>query len=141
MSAAPQDTKQSSPVLSPRHAKQMAIFFGAGALTVLTSVVARRAVASKAYRPKLFESNFRPPTFSFLQDAAQAVGYSSAISISTFATGLAGVCWVMDIGSISEFGRAMKKKLGGDVHEQKLAEMPVDPEVAEVERSLSSVLK
>lgn len=130
-----------SSLWAPRHMKQMAAFFGTGAVTVLTSIVARRAVATKAFRPNMFQSNFRPPTFSFVHDAVQAVGYSSAISVSTFATGLAGVCWVMDIASISEFGRAMKKKLGGDVHEQKIAAMPMDPEIAEVQKSLSDALK
>jgi hypothetical protein len=91
--------------------------------------------------PKTFDANHRPPEFNMVRDGLQAVMKSSLLSTSSFAMGVTGTMWLMDVGSLKEFAIMMKQKLGGAEVEKRVAQMPMDDETKAVEKALTDALK
>lgn len=126
--------------MDKRTTKQAIFFYGSGLLAVAAAFKARRSVAARRYAPLIFDPNQRPPSFSMMQDAVQAVSNATMLSVSSFTFGLATVCFVGDISSITEFGTMMKKKLGGEEKQRELEKMQVPEDVKELEQKLSKSL-
>lgn len=91
--------------------------------------------------PKLFEANHRPPEFNMVKDALHAVGQATVLSISSFAFLVSGTLWVMNIQDTKHFSQTMIKMLGGEKRREELLNMPVAPEVKEIENDLNSLFK
>lgn len=75
-----------------------------------------------------------------MKDAVKAIGISSMLSVSGFAFGLTGVFWVMNVSGIKQFSQRMKWLLGGENKQKELEKLPVDEEVATLEKGLTDLL-
>jgi len=51
-----------------------------------------------------------------------------------------GLCWILDVSNIKEFGWRMKSMLGGWELEKKLSEAPMDEESSYIQDSLNDIL-
>lgn len=76
-----------------------------------------------------------------VRDGLQAVAKSMFLSTSTFAMGVSGTMWVLNVDSLKEFATMMKNKLGGAEVEKRAAETPMDEETKAIEKALTDALK
>ncbi|ODQ64874.1 altered inheritance of mitochondria protein 11 [Nadsonia fulvescens var. elongata DSM 6958] len=127
--------------ITARHRKQMLLFLGSSAVTLLTARMTQRGIISRRYTPSLFAANHMPPTFNFVKEAVSAVSHASILAISGFTTGIFAVAWVTDVKDLKEFAWMMKRALGGDKREEEQRNAEVSPEIKEIEEALESAFK
>lgn len=123
-----------------RRRKQMILFFGTTATTLLFARLAYRGVQSRRYIPQLFNANHIPPAFSFQRDAMLAVTHATCLATSGFAMAVTGVCWSWDVSNAKEFGFKLKRVLGGDVSEKRISETPFDEESLTVQDAIYKIM-
>lgn len=130
-----------SPEYKQRRKIQMIRFFTASAVTIFALRFAYRATVSRQYIPTLFQGNHFPPlSYNFTTDAAVAVGTGTLLCGSVTGMTVFGLCWILDVSNIKEFGWRMKSMLGGWELEKKLSEAPMDEESSYIQDSLNDIL-
>ncbi|VVT58578.1 uncharacterized protein SAPINGB_P006279 [Magnusiomyces paraingens] len=117
--------------------KQMLGFLALGSLSITTALMGRKSVISRKYVPLLFDSNNRPPNFNLVKDAAVAVGIATTMTVSTFAFTAVGFAWITGISSAKDFSIKMKSLMGGAEKELQYLNAPEDPELEQLENSIS----
>lgn len=124
-----------------RRRKQMLLFVGCSALTLFTTRFAYKSSVARQYLPTLFQGNHQPPlSYSFVTDAAVAVGTGTLLCASVSSMSIFGVCWMMDVSSFKEFGWMMKKNLGGYDRMRELANTPIDEESEQIQETINDIL-
>lgn len=69
-----------------------------------------------------------------------ALGDATLLATTSMATLVSGAFWFFDISNLHEFGYRMRKFLGGDENEKKIAELPVDKETKDLEKKLTDMV-
>ncbi|CAK7894019.1 hypothetical protein CAAN1_09S04412 [[Candida] anglica] len=125
-----------------RRRKQMILFMGTSALTLFATRLAYKSSVARQYLPTLFQGNHQPPaSYSFVADAAVAVGTGTLLCGSVTSMTAFGAFWILDVSNFKEFGWKMKSMMGGYDRERELAKMPIDQESREIQEALNDILE
>jgi hypothetical protein len=124
-----------------RRKQQMLKFAGAAVLTLFSTRLAYKSLIARQYLPTLFQGNHHPPTsYSFVTDAAVAVGTGTLLCGTVSSMAIFGTCWIMDVSSFREFGWRMKQVMGGYDRQRELAAQPMDEESEQIQEALNDLL-
>lgn len=119
----------------------MLLFMGSSLLTLVSTRIAYKSSVKRQFLPNLFQGNHQPPlSYSFVGDAAVAVGTGTMLCASVTSMTLFGACWIMDVSSFKEFSWRMKLFMGGYDKERELAKLPVDEESRQIQEALNDIL-
>lgn len=133
---------ESSDEYKSRRRRQMQLFFGAAAVTILSSRFAYRATLARQFIPTMFQGNHHPPTsYNFTADAAVAVGTGTLLCLLVSAMMFSGIGWCIDVSEFREFGWRMKRWMGGEEKQRQLSAVPLDEESKVIQDGLNDLLE
>lgn len=125
-----------------RRKRQMLLFTALAGVAIFASRFAYKSTVARQYVPTLFQANHSPPlSFTFVSDAAVAVGTGTLLCGSVSLMVIFGTCWIMDVSLFKEFGWRMKTMMGGYEKQRELAKLPMDEESAAIQDGLNDLLE